>query len=59
MNVDRGLHWYSRLLNLALKNVEDDEGNYINTCVCFLVNNGNYRNLFVWLHRNHVGFESS
>jgi len=26
MNVDRGLVWYSRLLNLALKNIEDDEG---------------------------------
>jgi|LakMenEpi03Aug12_release.lakeMendotaPanAssembly.Ray.scaffolds.fasta_scaffold464334_3 hypothetical protein len=26
MNIDRGLQWYSRLLNLALKNVEEDEG---------------------------------
>ncbi len=26
MNIDRGLQWYSRLLNLALKNVDEDEG---------------------------------
>lgn len=25
MNVDRGLVWYSRLLNLALKNLDEDE----------------------------------
>ena len=25
MNVDRGLAWYSRLLNLALKNLDEGE----------------------------------
>ncbi len=26
MSVDRGLVWYSRLLNLALKNMEEEDG---------------------------------
>ena len=40
MNIDRGLQWYSRLLNLALKNVEEEEGPgnfflYIIIMICF------------------------
>jgi len=36
MNVDRGLVWYSRLLNLALKNLDEDEegsGKHLNSNV--------------------------
>ena len=26
MSVDRGIHWYSQLLSMALKNIDDEEG---------------------------------
>ena len=31
MNVDRGLQWYGQLLNLAIKNVDEDEGSGLNS----------------------------
>nr|CAG4646961.1 EOG090X049L [Megafenestra aurita]SVE92320.1 EOG090X049L [Megafenestra aurita] len=60
MNVDRGLHWYSRLLNLALKNVEDDEeitldSNLVKSrnCVGTVISLNGHRRYFCIYHARH------
>lgn len=50
MNIDRGLPWYSRLLNLALKIADDDEGTGSVLFVFFLFDksNDNFQS-YIWL----------
>nr|CAH0101702.1 unnamed protein product [Daphnia galeata] len=62
MNIDRGLQWYSRLLNLALKNVEEDEGTDIaldsnlvksKNCVGTVISLNGHRRYFCIYHARH------
>nr|SVE85425.1 EOG090X049L [Daphnia pulicaria] len=62
MNIDRGLQWYSRLLNLALKNVEEDEGTDITldsnlvkskNCVGTVISLNGHRRYFCIYHARH------
>nr|CAG4641606.1 EOG090X049L [Eurycercus lamellatus] len=62
MSVDRGLQWYSRLLNLALKNVEEEEGtetvldpNLVKpkNCVGTVISLNGHRRYFCIYHARH------
>nr|CAG4650887.1 EOG090X049L [Simocephalus serrulatus]SVE94169.1 EOG090X049L [Simocephalus serrulatus] len=62
MNVDRGLPWYGRLLNLALKNVEEEEGSEMTldsnlvkskNCVGTVISLNGHRRYFCIYHARH------
>nr|CAG4646174.1 EOG090X049L [Macrothrix elegans] len=62
MNVDRGLLWYSRLLNLALKNIEQEEGSELvidsnriiaKNCVGTIISLNGHRRYFCIFHARH------
>nr|SVE75054.1 EOG090X049L [Daphnia dolichocephala] len=62
MNVDRGLPWYSRLLSLALKIVDDDEGTEVTldsnavkpkNCVGTVISLNGHRRYFCIYHARH------
>nr|SVE73486.1 EOG090X049L [Daphnia atkinsoni] len=62
MNIDRGLPWYSRLLNLALKIVDEDEGIDVTldpnavkpkNCVGTVISLNGHRRYFCIYHARH------
>ena len=62
MNVDRGLPWYSQLLTMALKNVDDEEGiepildvNIVKAknCVGTVISLNGHRKYFCIYHARH------
>nr|SVE76936.1 EOG090X049L [Daphnia lumholtzi]SVE77533.1 EOG090X049L [Daphnia lumholtzi] len=62
MNIDRGLPWYSKLLNLALKIVDEDEGAEVTldynsvkpkNCVGTVISLNGHRRYFCIYHARH------
>ncbi len=62
MNVDRGLQWYSQLLTMALKNVDDEEGlepvvdvSVVKpkNCIATVISLNGHRKYFCIYHAHH------